>query len=84
MSALSQDGVIDDTNIASTELDRVYQPLREQITSSVHRQESVLANIQVIRVMRRWRAGVTREGEVNVLDAVCVIIVTRSVAFSVV
>ena len=47
MSALSKDGAIDESSITNTELDRVYQPLRDQITESLRRQESTLANIQV-------------------------------------
>ena len=47
MSALGQDGTINEESLSQAELGRVYGPLREQVTDSIHRQETVLANIQV-------------------------------------
>ena len=47
MSALGQDGTINEESLSQSELGRVYGPLREQVTDSIHRQETVLANIQV-------------------------------------
>nr|XP_039266807.1 programmed cell death 6-interacting protein-like isoform X2 [Styela clava] len=44
--ALASEGVLNEESISIEELDRVYQPLIQQVTESVHRQESVLANIQ--------------------------------------
>ncbi len=48
MTALAQDGAINEENLSRSELERIYAPLRQQVTDSVQRQESVLANIQVI------------------------------------
>ena len=50
MRALSQDGSIDEDSLSSSELDRVYGPLRGQVTDSIHRQETSLANIQVCQL----------------------------------
>ncbi len=47
MTALAQDGAINEDSLSHSELDRIYGPLREQVTDSIHRQETVLANIQV-------------------------------------
>ena len=48
MSALGQDGTINEESLSQAELGRVYGPLREQVTDSIHRQETVLANLQVM------------------------------------
>ncbi len=48
MTALAQDGAISEDSLSSAELDRIYGPLRGQVTDSIHRQETVLANIQVL------------------------------------
>ena len=46
-AALASDGAINEEALSVSELDRVYAPLRQQVTDSVHRQETVLARIQV-------------------------------------
>ena len=52
MRVLSQDGTINEDSISNSELDRIYGPLRQQVTDSIHRQETVLANVQVH--LRSW------------------------------
>lgn len=47
VDALAADGVINEEMLSGSELERIYSPLREQISDSVLRQEKVLANIQV-------------------------------------
>ncbi|XP_046562123.1 programmed cell death 6-interacting protein-like [Haliotis rubra] len=46
MSALASDGLVNEENISVAELDRVYGPLREQVSDSIHRQENLQARIQ--------------------------------------
>ncbi len=48
LGALAADGALDEEGLSTGELDRKYTPLREQVTASMQRQESVLANIQVL------------------------------------
>ncbi|KAH9524394.1 Rhophilin, Rho GTPase binding protein [Bulinus truncatus] len=45
-TALASDGMINEEAISQSELDRIYSPLREQVSESIHRQEMVLAQIQ--------------------------------------
>lgn len=47
LSALAREGMINESALSDQELGVVYGPLREQVTDSVHRQETLLANIQV-------------------------------------
>lgn len=47
LSALAREGMINESALSDQELGVVYGPLREQVTDSVHRQEILLANIQV-------------------------------------
>jgi len=44
---LAEDGALNEENISPAELDRIYQPLIEQVTESVGKQESIQANLQV-------------------------------------
>ncbi|XP_067685634.1 programmed cell death 6-interacting protein-like isoform X2 [Haliotis asinina] len=46
MSALASDGLINEESISVAELDRVYSPLREQVSDSIHRQDNLQARIQ--------------------------------------
>ncbi|KAK0059367.1 programmed cell death 6-interacting protein [Biomphalaria pfeifferi] len=45
-AALASEGMINEEAISQAELDRIYSPLREQVSDSIHRQEMVLAQIQ--------------------------------------
>lgn len=47
MAALAADGALDESSLSETELDRVFGPLRTQVTDSLQRQESLLYNIEV-------------------------------------
>ena len=49
-AALAQDGMINEEAISVSELERLYSPLREQVSDSIHRQETVLSQIQVSSV----------------------------------
>ncbi len=51
MTALAQDGAIDEQALSVVELDRIYSPLREQVSDSINRQEALVANIQVIKCL---------------------------------
>ncbi|XP_012936236.1 programmed cell death 6-interacting protein [Aplysia californica] len=44
--ALATEGLINEEPLSASELDRVYSPLREQVSDSIHRQEAVLSQIQ--------------------------------------
>nr|XP_002123877.1 programmed cell death 6-interacting protein-like [Ciona intestinalis] len=46
MRVLAEEGCINEESISPGELDRIYQPLIEQVNDSSGRQESVLANLQ--------------------------------------
>ncbi|CAL1536222.1 unnamed protein product [Lymnaea stagnalis] len=45
-AALASDGMINEEAISQAELERIYSPLREQVSDSIHRQEMVLAQVQ--------------------------------------
>ncbi|XP_025081539.1 programmed cell death 6-interacting protein-like isoform X2 [Pomacea canaliculata] len=45
-AALAADGAIDEEALSVSELDRVYAPLRQQVSDSIHKQETILARIQ--------------------------------------
>nr|KAG5695062.1 hypothetical protein BaRGS_032555 [Batillaria attramentaria] len=45
-AALAADGAINEEALSVEELDRVYAPLRQQVSDSIHRQETILARIQ--------------------------------------
>jgi len=47
MNALKQDGAVNDAELPAEQLQRIYAPIREQITDSVRRQEALLQQIQV-------------------------------------
>ena len=47
MSALAEEGAVREDTVGEGDLDLIYGPLRQQVTNSVHTQESLLANIQV-------------------------------------
>ena len=47
LSALAADGALDDASLSEAELDRLFSPLREQVTESLQRQETLLYNIEV-------------------------------------
>ncbi|KAK7092226.1 programmed cell death 6-interacting protein-like isoform X2 [Littorina saxatilis] len=44
--ALAADGAINEETLSVNELDRVYSPLKQQVTDSIHRQETLLARVQ--------------------------------------
>lgn len=46
-AALHSEGSINEETVSASELDKVYAPLREQVSNSLHRQEMILAQIQV-------------------------------------
>ena len=50
MTALAQDGAIDEQALTVSELDTIYSPLREQVSDSIYRQENLVSQIQV-----RWQ-----------------------------
>lgn len=47
LAALGAEGLINEESISVSELDRVYAPLRDQVTDSLHRQDILLSQIQV-------------------------------------
>ena len=47
MGALAQDGLVDEQMLSEPELDRIYGPLRQQVTDSIHRQETCMGNVEV-------------------------------------
>ena len=47
LSALAKEGMINESVLSDQELGVIYGPLREQVNDSIHRQETVLANVQV-------------------------------------
>lgn len=53
-AALAADGAIDEEALSVSELDRVYAPLRQQVSDSIHKQETILARIQVIILLERY------------------------------
>jgi len=46
LAALAQDGGINEEQLSVEQLERVYGPLRQQVTDSVRRQEGLLDQIQ--------------------------------------
>ncbi|ESO86831.1 hypothetical protein LOTGIDRAFT_207048 [Lottia gigantea] len=46
MAALAGEGLINEEALSTAELDRVYAPLRMQVSDSIHRQETLMALIQ--------------------------------------
>ncbi|BFZ06266.1 hypothetical protein BsWGS_09305 [Bradybaena similaris] len=46
LAALGAEGLINEESISVSELDRVYAPLRDQVTDSLHRQDILLSQIQ--------------------------------------
>lgn len=51
---MAADGAIDEEALSVSELDRVYAPLRQQVSDSIHKQETILARIQVIILLERY------------------------------
>ena len=47
MRSLAQDGAVDEETLSTGELDNMFSPLREQVSDSVHRQETLVSQIQV-------------------------------------
>lgn len=47
LSALAEDGAINEESLSQDQLNSVYMPLREQVSSSLSRQEALLGKIQV-------------------------------------
>ena len=47
MRSLAQDGAVDEETLSTGELENMYSPLREQVSDSVHRQETLVSQIQV-------------------------------------
>ena len=50
MTALAQDGAINELSMSEAELERIYGPLQAQVSDSIHRQETILVNIEVSHV----------------------------------
>ncbi|CAG5125760.1 unnamed protein product, partial [Candidula unifasciata] len=46
LAALAAEGLINEESISVSELNKVYAPLREQVTDSLHRQDILLSQIQ--------------------------------------
>ncbi|CAH1241324.1 PDCD6IP [Branchiostoma lanceolatum] len=46
LTALAQDGVVNEESLSVGELDRMFSPLQKQVTDSVSRQESLMGKIQ--------------------------------------
>ncbi|BFZ22519.1 hypothetical protein BsWGS_25558 [Bradybaena similaris] len=46
LGSLASEGLINEEAISVSELDRVYAPLREQVSDSIHRQDVLLSQIQ--------------------------------------
>lgn len=51
LSALMQDGMMNEAALCSKQLDRMYGPLREQVGQSLKRQDIVLRQLKVARVL---------------------------------
>lgn len=47
LSALMQDGTMNEAALCSQQLDRSYGPLREQVAQSLKRQDTVLRQLKV-------------------------------------
>ena len=47
MGALAQDGAINEEVLSMSEIDRMYDPLKGQVSDSCSRQESILGEVQV-------------------------------------
>ena len=52
MTALAQDGAVNEEALSAAELDRIYTPLRQQVSESLQRQEHTVNKIQVIDFYR--------------------------------
>lgn len=52
LSALGQDGALNEDHLTMEQLDALFTPLREQVTDSIKRQEALLANVQVSMAIR--------------------------------
>jgi len=50
LSALMQDGTMNEAALCSQQLDRIYGPLREQVAQSLKRQDTVLRQLKVARL----------------------------------
>ena len=46
-SAMAADGLSDAAGLTEEELDRIYSPLRQQVSDSIHKQETVMYNVEV-------------------------------------
>lgn len=53
-AALASDGAINEEGLSVAELERVFAPLRQQVSESVSRQEHLLARIQVSLVFIKY------------------------------
>ena len=47
MGAMAADGLANAVGMTDEELDRIYSPLRQQVTDSLYSQESVMYNVEV-------------------------------------
>ena len=47
LAALVKDGAINEEQLSEQQLDKVYSELRKQVSESLHKQEALLAKIQV-------------------------------------
>jgi len=72
MTALSQDGAINEEQLSEEHLDRVYGQLRQQVTDSIRRQETLLeqiqtANTEFSQARVQNQAGASREEKLKEL-----------------
>ena len=51
LSALMQDGMMNEAALCSKQLERMYGPLREQVGQSLKRQDTVIRQLKVARVL---------------------------------
>lgn len=53
LTALSQDGALNEEGLSTDQLDAVFGPLRQEVTENIRSQEQILQQIQV-ELMNRW------------------------------
>ncbi|CAK8671406.1 unnamed protein product [Clavelina lepadiformis] len=68
IQVLAEEGVLNEENISPGELDRIYQPLISQVSESIDRQESIMANVQraseQFAVLKQQGGGITSREDV--------------------
>lgn len=74
MTALAQDGAVNEETLSASELDRIYSPLRQQVAESLQKQEQLVTQIQnandeFVRAKSQNQSGASREEKMKELAA---------------